>query len=336
MSKKHTRFSLIAGLSLAFIFLASHLFSADTLSEGSDWYLADKTIALVNATPILQSQIDSQIELLKKRKVSKKDLKNVEFKVLDDFIDEALLMQAAERESIIISDEKVDLTIEQQMKFQGIKDLETYKKQVEKKDKLPFDVYREELRKMLVIEQIMVYAMDFVPPSEAEAKEWYEKNKKMLLQAKFQHILVKPKDDSFAAEKNANNLIENLLKRAKSGENFGKLARQFSEDPGSAKNGGLVDWTFFHQLDPQFAYQVYNMKKRGSISNVFKSSYGYHIVKFYGKRTQPYDEIRDRIFNMLAQQSRTSQFKTWVKGQRKHAEIIVYLDGYSNFLKENK
>ncbi|HRX15935.1 MAG TPA: peptidylprolyl isomerase [Spirochaetota bacterium] len=301
-------------------------------ADNRKWYTVDKVVALVNDDPILYSDLYKRVEINKNRKgITAKDKKNMLYVTLDSYINELLLMQAANREYIIVSDEKVDNRIKEVMEHTGIKDIEQFKKNIEREEKIPFEVYREEMRKQITMELIMVYAMTFTPPSEAEAKAWYEKNKKQLLQLRFQHILIIPKGKSFSAEKEANELASQLRERAMSGESFARLARQYSDDKASARADGFIDWISPGQLDQRFAYHVFNMKSRGEISSVFKSSFGYHVVKYYGRRYLPYDQIRDRIFQMISQEARMNQFTEWVKGERANSHISVYVDGFDKY-----
>ncbi|MDA3900124.1 MAG: peptidylprolyl isomerase [Spirochaetes bacterium] len=320
-------------IKIALILILTTIPVASAIADASDeWYTVDKVIALVNDDPILYSELSKRVELNKKRKnVSKKDRKNLTFSTLDSFINEKLLHQAANREYILVSEEKVDSKIKELMEYTGSKNLEQFKKAVEKNENIPYEAYREELKNQLIIEQIMVYAMTYTPPTEAEAKAWYNKNKSQLLQLRFQHILITPKGDSFSAEKAANEQISQLREKALSGESFARLARQHSEDKASARADGFIDWISPGQLDQRFAYVVYNMKKRGEISQVFKSSFGYHIVKFYGRRYMPFEEIRNRIFQMISQEARMKQFQEWVKSEREKSHISVYVDGFDKY-----
>ncbi len=297
--------------------------SAETISNENGWYKADRVIATVNSEPILLSQLESRLEIEKNRKEPKN-----KFEIIDSFINDELLYQAAERESIIVSEKKVDSHIEELMEFYDIDSIDAFMKRIESQENVPWDVYREEVKKKLVIEQLMVYAMDYVPPTEGEAREWYEKNKKNMLQVRFQHILIKPKDDSFTAEKEANVLIEDLRERILGGESFGRLARQFSHDNTSARNNGIIGWTSFAEVDKDIVYVVYNMKNRGTVTPVFKTPSGYHIIKYLGRRYLPYDQIRDRIFQSMSQQARMDQFQDWVEGQRAVSDIKVFVEGY--------
>lgn len=322
MKRKNTILLLLT------ILIFGSIFAQDTTSE-SGWYKADRVIAMVNSDPILQSELDARLEIEKGRPKPKD-----QFELIDSFINDKLLYQAADRESIIVSDKKVESHIDELMQFYGAPSREAFIKTIEDQEKVPFEVYREEVRKKLVIEQLMVYAMDYVPPTEGDAREWYEEHKKSMLEVRFQHILIRPKDTSFSAEKEANTIIDNLRGRIEGGESFGRLARQFSQDKSSASNNGIIGWTSFAQVDREIVGYVYNMNNAGQVSPVFKTPSGYHIIKYLGRRYRPYEELRDRIFQMISQQARMQQFEEWIEERRSVSDIQVFIPGYDEYKKK--
>jgi parvulin-like peptidyl-prolyl isomerase len=82
------------------------------------------------------------------------------------------------------------------------------------------------------------------------------------------------------------------------------------------------------QLDPYFANQVHNMKRRGQISPVFKSSFGYHIVKYMGRRNVSFDKVENMIMYKLYNEGLQGQFKKWVRQKKKESSITIFMDNY--------
>lgn len=78
---------------------------------------------------------------------------------------------------------------------------------------------------------------------------------------------------------------EDLLRRARSGEDFAKLARENTDDPGSKDSGGFYDWFARGKMVKEFEDSAFSLKV-GEISNLVETQYGYHIIKLEGKRTQ--------------------------------------------------
>lgn len=91
-----------------------------------------------------------------------------------------------------------------------------------------------------------------------------------------QHILVSVDDKTKDAD--ALKKIREIEKRARAGEDFGKLAREFSQDPGSVANGGDLGLAARGMFAPEFDKALFSMK-RGEISEPVKTQYGYHLIK---------------------------------------------------------
>src|SRR5262249_33653154 len=127
--------------------------------------------------------------------------------------------------------------------------------------------------------------------SDAQVAKFYSNNPAKFEQPEMvraAHILIATKNlttgaDLTPEEKAAKKKqIEDLLKRAKGGEDFGKLARQYSEDPGSKDNNGEYPPFPRGQMVPTFEAAAFALKK-GEISPVVTTEYGYHIIKLLEK-----------------------------------------------------
>ena len=94
------------------------------------------------------------------------------------------------------------------------------------------------------------------------------------------HILIKPSEIRSEAE--TKRLIERLYQRIQAGEDFSELAKSFSEDPGSALNGGDLNWIDPNALVPEFR-AVMDKTPQGTLSKPFKSPYGWHVLDAPGK-----------------------------------------------------
>jgi peptidyl-prolyl cis-trans isomerase D len=129
-------------------------------------------------------------------------------------------------------------------------------------------------------------------------------------QAKVSHILIKTPlagadgkvDEKGAAD--AQKRAEDLLKQLKAGAKFEDLARKYSEDPGSAKEGGSLGWIGKGRTVPEFEKAAFSLPK-GQISDLVKSSYGFHIIRVDDRQDahmKTLAEVKDQIEPILKQQ----------------------------------
>ena len=124
-----------------------------------------------------------------------------------------------------------------------------------------------------------------VPVNEADLKAWYEQNQARYVEPekrRARHILITvdaksaggASDGDAAAKKKA----EQVLAEARAGGDFAKLAEKYSQDPGSARQGGDLGYTARGAFVKEFEAALYALKK-GEISEPVKTQFGYHIIK---------------------------------------------------------
>jgi len=112
-----------------------------------------------------------------------------------------------------------------------------------------------------------------------------------------EHILFKTVGQTDAEIAETRQKAEDVLKKAKSGANFEDLAKKFSEDDGTKPKGGDLGWIVEGQTVPEFQQAAFTLPK-GSISDLVKTQYGFHIIKVLDREqahTKSFDEVRSSI-----------------------------------------
>ena len=129
-----------------------------------------------------------------------------------------------------------------------------------------------------------------------------------------------------AAKKKARAEIDAVLKQAKSGADFGKLAQQHSQD-GSAAQGGDLGYFNKGQMVPAFDKVAFELKP-GQISDVVTTQFGYHIIKVADHkpgRTVPFEESSAQIKQFLTQEKKQKHQDTYIEGLKKKSKIEVLI-----------
>ncbi|MFZ3215865.1 MAG: peptidyl-prolyl cis-trans isomerase [Candidatus Acidiferrales bacterium] len=112
-----------------------------------------------------------------------------------------------------------------------------------------------------------------------------------------EHILFKTVGKTDAEIAEIHQTAEEVLKKAKSGANFEDLAKKYSEDDGTKAKGGDLGWIVEGQTVPEFQQAAFTLPK-GSISDLVKTQYGFHIIKVLDHEqahTKTFDEVRGTI-----------------------------------------
>jgi len=168
--------------------------------------------------------------------------------------------------------------------------------------------------------------------SDADVKKFYDENPNQFEQPELvraAHILIGTKDKdgsemSDAKKKDQRKLAEDILKRAKAGEDFGKLAKDYSDDPGSKDKGG--EYTFPRgQMVPDFEAKAFSQEP-GQISDLVPTQFGYHIIKTLEKRPAKkiaLEEISGEIKRVLHRQGVMKQVPDFIEGVMKEASVEI-------------
>lgn len=141
-------------------------------------------------------------------------------------------------------------------------------------------------------------------------------------QTKVRHILIQPSEIRSEAEAKA--LAEDIRARIENGEKFEDLAREYSDDPGSALSGGDLGWVMPGQMVPTFEQHM-NATKVGEVSDPFKSKFGWHILQVMDRRAQDMsEEFRKRqAMKILRDRRYDEELQAWLREIRDEAYVEI-------------
>ena len=134
------------------------------------------------------------------------------------------------------------------------------------------------------------------------------------------HILLIP--SAIRSDDETKNQLQEIRQRVMDGEDFALLAKEFSEDPGSAKIGGDLGWMGLGVFTPTFEEIMLNTEI-GSISEVFESEFGYHFLEVLEKRNHELTDklIEDRAYGMLYSRKFDEELENTLRTMRAEAFV---------------
>ena len=145
---------------------------------------------------------------------------------------------------------------------------------------------------------------------------------RLVEQTNVRHILVKPNevlDDDAARE-----FIASLKQRIESGEDFAELAKEHSDDIGSAQEGGELGWTNPGQMVPEFETAMAGAEI-GVITDPVRSEFGWHILEVTDRRTENFAEQvrRNQVANFLRESKYEEELENWLREIREEAFVDI-------------
>jgi peptidyl-prolyl cis-trans isomerase SurA len=255
-----------------------------SLISAQDKVVVDKIVAVVGGNAVLQSDIENQYIQMQAQ-----HQRTDRCEVFENFLIQKLMVNQAKVDSIEVNDASVESQLENRMKY--FIDQAGSKEKLEAYFNRSIFQIKEDMRVSLKEQMIMqkmqgeITGSTKITPTEVE--EFYNNLPKDSIPSvnsmvEYMQICKYPpyaEQSKFEVKKK---LLE-LRKRILDGEKFSTLAYLYSEDPGTARNGGEVGFLSKGELDPEYAKVAYNLKEN-SISNIVESSFGYHIIQMIGRR----------------------------------------------------
>ncbi len=250
--------------------------------------------------------------------------------VLDGMIARTLLESDAKAQGIAVTDDEAKKQLEQ-VKGQ-FPNPEAYTKALASEGLTEAQLQENFKRQMAVQKYIQAKVLDTTKVTDADIKTFYDQNKDKMKQPErlhLRHILVKVDKDAPAADKQkAQAKANDLLARLKKGEDFGKLAMENSDDPGSKPKGGDLDWVAKGDTVEPFEKAAFALKAKNDISPVVLSPFGFHIIQLLDRQAEgtiPYDQVKDRISEMLKQRQAQQGVQQRIEALKAKAKVETFI-----------
>lgn len=272
----------------------------------------DAVVVTVNGEPIknveIIEEVDKRVETLKKRmpegqEVTQAQRQQLRVGVEDALVQQEVLDQQLAKKDISITDEDVLNEIEKAARANG-QTLDEVKAEITQYG-MTIEDLKSQVRPQVEMKQLAEAYMDD-PDMQEKAKEFYKENPSYFEvpeQVRASHVLIKVEPDATEAERAAaKKKAEEVLDKAKAGEDFAALAKAYSDDPGSKDTGG--EYTFGRgKMVKPFEEAAFALDPN-EVSDLVETQFGYHIIKLSEKteaETIPFEDAQQRIVSFLLQ-----------------------------------
>jgi len=248
--------------------------------------------------------------------------------ILERLVDERLIIQQAAELKLSVSSEDVDRSIEQIKKENGgLTDAQLTAELVKAGQSMAS--YRQEIKKQILRYRVLNIAVGSkVTVSDTDVQSYYDGHMKSgdHVQVKASHIFVAiPENADAVTLKAKEKFAQDLLERAKGGDDFAKLAKDFSQDPATRDEGGDLGYFGRDMLPKPIEEMVFSMKI-GEVRGPVRADRGFHVIKLIDRRVKevkPLAEVREELRNQLRQKEMERQTKNYLNDLRKRTLVDV-------------
>ena len=256
-------------------------------------------------------------------------LKQLRIEAMDLMIEQELVKQAAENEGVAGDPAEVDKQIAE---LRDVFDTDEQFRMKLEADGYTEETYRRHVQRMaaakVYLDRIRADASDV---RDSEVEQFYEENEARLTlpeQVRVRHILLtwKPmgtQDDRAAIREQ----MEPILERARAGEDFAALAREFSEDSATKGNGGDTGFFYRGTMVPAFEQAAFALQP-GDVSDPVDTVFGVHIIKLEERqeaRLLPLDEVREQLRDHVREEKMEAAVDAKVDELRAAADVQVLI-----------
>jgi parvulin-like peptidyl-prolyl isomerase len=256
-------------------------------------------------------------------------------RVIDDLLRKRLIAQEIERRRIVISptdiDDRTEIEFERILRQNNL--TEEQAAQILQRQGRTLESFKRELRQAVELhlqtERLRDLVVGPIEPTEQELSAYLEEHREDYdtpEEVHARHILIRvPEGASEAEIAQAKKQIEDIKKELENGADFAELAKKYSQDPGSAPNGGDLGFFRRGQMVKEFEDAAFSLEP-GQISDPVRTQFGFHLIKVEEKKPAQHPElaqIRERVLKDYIAAERTRRFEQFYAELKAHAKIFI-------------
>lgn len=350
-SSLSVRIRYVLAIALASILLLSGCSAADSNSANES---GSETLANFEGGEVTRSEFNEQAEALAQQGAAQQGGEAPELpeegdsgygqivnQIMPQLVQTEVAKAYAEENGITVSEEEVDEEIQtlkeqigEQARSQGQQDISDEEAFDQALEQAGFgeQELRQDIRDQLPLQKVQEEVAADAGPSDEEVRTYYDENEESFAQPAERcasHILFPP---------DAQDQAEEVKQRLEDGDEFAELAEEFSQDPGSAEQGGELGCA--PETDPQSGQQTYapafsdalfaDDAEEGDLIGPVETEFGYHIIRVNEIReasTQSFEEVEGQIREQLTQQARSTEFQEWLQDEVE-SRNVQYKEGF--------
>jgi len=295
--------------------------------------VVEKIAALVGDDIILQSEVEDRAapllaDVASIANAGEREARSssIRREVLDRLVDDQLLAQQATELKLTVSDDEIDRAIQQIRRDYGLNDGQL--RDELRKQGLSMTTYRMNTKKEILKYRVLNIAVGSkINVGDSEVQSYYDRHMKSSnVQVRASHIFIAiPEDADNASVLEREKLAKSLLERAQAGEEFAKLAREYSQDAGTRADGGDLGFIGRDILPKPLEELLFSMKI-GDVRGPVRADRGFHVIMLVDKRTKdakPFADVQDEIRIRLRQREMERQTKIYLGDLRKKILVDV-------------
>ncbi|MFH0793459.1 MAG: peptidylprolyl isomerase [bacterium] len=300
----------------------------------------DEPVATVNGEKITWDELRVHLDQTLQQYQGYSDLspqEQVVFKIrmadqlLDKFMEKRLLLQEGSRRGITVSDE-IATSVGQGIYRDQTGRLIPFDEYLKRAGYSP-DAFRQFARQQAILQRLKRDVERDAPiPTEEEIKAYYDAHPSEFHlgeQVHASHILIHvPLDAKPEESQKALDRVVKMIDELRAGADFGKMARENSDDASNAVKGGDLGYFGRGEMVPEFEQFAFDLKP-GEISGPVKTAYGYHIIKKIGAKppiSYTYEQAHAGIMDKLHRAKQDEFYQKWLQDLKKHAKMEKLVD----------
>ncbi len=297
----------------------------------------ERVVAVVNDSIILQSELDARLvpvvqeaQQIADPAERRRRMAKLSSQVLDEMVNEELIVQAAEAAKIEVDSSEVQAALDEIKQQNNLDDAGL--QQALAQQGYTLQGYKADLRRQLLrlraVNQLVAPKVQVTDEDIHARYDQLQRRSEAVSAVQLSHILIKlPEHPTEQQLTEAKEKAAKAMDRVKNGEAFAAVAKDASEDPSTAANGGELGWFQRGSINPDWEQIVFSMNKgdmRGPVTGP-QGLHVFYVTDVKQSELKPFDQMKDQLQRELRRRELDKQTQTWTEELRKKAYIDIKL-----------